>query len=69
MDRAIQIFDEGNTSQDPKFKYWVRKKFTTMDIGNVKKLIEKSSGNLYALKKIFMTLLVPVPAIRKLMLR
>ena len=43
MDRAIQIFDEGNTSQDPKFKYWVRKKFTTMDIGNVKKLIEKSS--------------------------
>ena len=40
-----------------------------MDIGNVKKLIEKSSGNLYALKKIFMTLLVPVPAIRKLMLR
>ena len=44
MDRPIRIFDDGNTNQDPKFKSWVRKKFTIVDIGNVTKLVEKASG-------------------------
>ena len=54
MDQAIQIFDDGNTNQDPKFKSWVRSKFTTMVIGNAKKLVEKSSAKpVYAKENLY----------------
>ena len=72
MDQAIQIFDDGNTNQDPKFKSWVRSKFTTMVIGS---LLKNQAQNQYALKKICMILLVACTAyynmlaIKKVMLR
>src|SRR5690348_7450474 len=77
MDWAIRIFDDGNTNQDPKFKSWVRKKFTIVDIGNVtiQSLLKRQAENLYVLKKICMTLSVPYTAyynmlaIRKLTMR
>jgi hypothetical protein len=41
-DRAIRtLSDSTYKSGDPKFRPWVLKKFTTMEIGNIKKLIQK----------------------------
>ena len=41
-DQALRTFeDNGYKHPDPKFRPWVRKKFITMDIGDIKKLVCK----------------------------
>ena len=44
VDRAIRVLRDPKMRDNLKFKSWARNRFTTMNIGNVTKLIEKKSN-------------------------